>query len=83
MKEFQRQREEYARKMAEAKVELQEKDELDERLKTTAQLRNINQDETMSGMQRFALIEGENFIGKKNSKFTPQIKLSGVGIDNK
>lgn len=83
MKQFQREREEYAKKMAEANAALKERSEADERLKTTPQIRNINQDETMSGMQKFAFNEGDNYIGKKNADFTPHVKLSGVGIANK
>ena len=37
----------------------------------------------MSGMVKFLLLEGDNFIGKKNAQFSPQISISGVGIANR
>ena len=37
----------------------------------------------MTGMIKFALNEGDNFIGKKNADFTPAIAIQGVGIANK
>jgi len=37
----------------------------------------------MSGMIKFALNEGDNFIGKKNADFTPSIAIQGVGVANK
>lgn len=37
----------------------------------------------MSGMIKFPLNEGDNFIGKKNAQFTPNIAIQGVGIANK
>lgn len=37
----------------------------------------------MSGMIKFALNEGDNYIGKKNAQFTPSISIQGVGIANK
>ena len=37
----------------------------------------------MSGMVKFPLLEGDNFIGKKNAQFSPQISISGVGIANR
>ena len=37
----------------------------------------------MSGMIKYALNEGDNFIGKKNAEFTPSIQIQGVGIANK
>lgn len=37
----------------------------------------------MSGMVKYALNEGDNYIGKKNAQFTPSISLQGVGIANK
>ena len=52
-------------------------------MKTTPQIRNINQDPSMSGMIKFALNEGDNYIGKKNAEFTPSIAIQGVGIANK
>ena len=37
----------------------------------------------MSGMFKYALIEGDSHIGKKNAEYTPQVLLTGVGIANK
>jgi hypothetical protein len=37
----------------------------------------------MSGMIKYALSEGDNYVGKKNAQFTPAISLQGVGIANK
>lgn len=37
----------------------------------------------MSGMIKYALSEGDNYVGKKNAEFTPAIALQGVGIANK
>ena len=37
----------------------------------------------MSGMVKYALNEGDNYVGKKNAQFTPSIALQGVGIANK
>ena len=34
----------------------------------------------MSGMIKYALNEGDNYVGKKNAEFTPSISLQGVGI---
>ena len=52
-------------------------------MKTTPQIRNINQDPSMSGMIKYALNEGDNYVGKKNNDFTPAIAIQGVGIANK
>ena len=52
----------------------------EQRLQTTPQIKNINQDPNLSGMFKFALNEGDNFIGKKTSTFEPAIALSGAGI---
>ena len=37
----------------------------------------------MSGMIKFALNQGDNYVGKKNAEFTPPIAIQGVGIANK
>lgn len=37
----------------------------------------------MSGMIKHALNEGDNYIGKKNAHFEPNILISGPGIANK
>ena len=37
----------------------------------------------MSGMFKYALIEGDSHIGKKNAEYTPHVLLTGVGIANK
>ena len=52
-------------------------------MKTTPQIRNLNQDPSMSGMIKYALNEGDNYIGKKNAQFEPHILISGPGIANK
>ena len=44
------------------------------------QLRNINQDPSMSGMFKYAFKAGENVIGKKQQGNEPAISLAGVGI---
>ena len=37
----------------------------------------------MSGMVKYALNEGDNYIGKKNAEFSPSISIQGVGIANR
>lgn len=37
----------------------------------------------MSGMIKYALNEGDNYVGKKNAEFNPSISIQGVGIANK
>ena len=37
----------------------------------------------MNGIIKYALNEGDNYIGKKNAQFTPSIAIQGVGIANK
>lgn len=37
----------------------------------------------MSGMIKYALTNGDNFVGKKNAQFEPAISIQGVGIANK
>ena len=37
----------------------------------------------MSGMMKFPMNEGDNFVGKTTSQFTPQIAIQGVGISNR
>ena len=37
----------------------------------------------MNGMIKYALNEGDNYIGKTNAQFTPSIAIQGVGIANK
>ena len=37
----------------------------------------------MSGMVKYPLNEGDNYVGKKNADFAPTIALQGVGIANK
>ena len=37
----------------------------------------------MSGMFKYAFLEGETHIGKKNAEYTPHVLLTGVGIANK
>ena len=37
----------------------------------------------MSGMIKYPLNEGDNFVGKKNAQFTPSIAIQGVGIANR
>ena len=37
----------------------------------------------MSGMFKYALKEGDSYIGKKNQDYTPQVLVTGVGIANK
>jgi hypothetical protein len=55
----------------------------EDRLKSVPQIRNINQDPQMSGMFKYALVYGDNVIGKKLGDFEPQVILSGVGIAGK
>ena len=68
------------RKLEEQNREQAEALAKESRLKTTPQIRNINQDPSMSGMIKYALNEGDNYVGKKNADFTPSIALQGVGI---
>lgn len=37
----------------------------------------------MSGMFKYAMKLGNNFIGKKTAEFEPSVPLSGVAIANK
>lgn len=37
----------------------------------------------MSGMFKYALIEGDSYVGKKNQDYTPHVLVTGVGIANK
>ena len=83
MKAFEKERQEYAAKIAAVQAESKIRSDQEERLKSTPQIRNINQDQAMSGMFKFALPDGDSYIGKKNKDFTPQVPLSGVGIANK
>jgi len=73
--EIEREKEEFAAKLAAMNRESDEAASKEARLKTTPQIRNINQDPSMSGMIKFALNEGDNFIGKKNADFTPAIAI--------
>ena len=80
---MEKEREEFERKLQQQNREQEEALAKEARLKTTPQIRNINQDPSMSGMIKYALNEGDNYIGKKNQQFTPSISLQGVGIANK
>ena len=37
----------------------------------------------MSGMFKYALIDGDSHIGKKNADYSPHVLVTGVGIANK
>jgi hypothetical protein len=37
----------------------------------------------MSGMFKYAMVPGNNIIGKKSADFDPSVPLSGVAIANK
>ena len=91
MAAIERQREEMEAKFAEERRLMQEKmgkemaesGEADARLKTTPQIRNLNQDPSMSGMFKYALIQGDSHIGKKNADYTPHVKVQGAGLTSK
>ena len=80
---MEREREEFQRQLESKQREQQERDAKEAKLKTTPQIRNINQDPSMSGMIKYPLNEGDNYVGKQNASFTPTISLQGVGISNK
>ena len=80
---FERERQEYEEMLAAQQREQKEREEKAARLLTTPQIRNINQDPSMSGFFKYAFNSGETHIGKKNAEYSPQILLTGVGIANK
>ncbi len=55
----------------------------EELIRSQIQIRNINQDPQMSGMFKYAMVPGNNIIGKKSADFDPSVPLSGVAIANK
>jgi len=83
IKAMEEQRKAQAAQLAAVQADNKAKDEQEGLFKTQPQIRNINQDEAMSGRFKFALTDGESFLGKKNKEFTPQVAVSGVGIANK
>ena len=80
MEEIEREKAEFQKRLEAQQKELKEKQLNDQKLSTTPQLRNINQDPNLSGMFKFAFNDGDNFIGKKTQKFQPAVQLSGAGI---
>lgn len=83
IKAMEEQRRKQAAELAAVQAANREKDEQEGLFRTQPQIRNINQDEAMSGRFKFALVDGDSYLGKKNKDFTPQVSVSGVGIANK
>jgi UDP-N-acetyl-D-mannosaminuronic acid transferase (WecB/TagA/CpsF family) len=80
MEEIRKEKEEWESKLAAQKAQNEDKKKKESKLKDIPQLRNINQDPSMSGFFKYALREGDNSIGKKIGDFEPDVVISGVGI---
>lgn len=80
LEQMQKDKDEYAEKLAAQQAELNKKKQDQALLQTRVHLKNINSDPTMSGMIKKALKNADNYMGKQTKEFVPDIPISGVGI---
>lgn len=71
MQQIENERKEFEKQLLAQRAENERRAKQEDRLKSIPQIRNINQDPQMSGMFKYALVYGDNVVGKKSGDYEP------------